>query len=56
VLLRMWEGPQQAIVCPLARSDWDQVAYPVFEGPEGPGMIDLIGHTQPEPVSGKILN
>jgi hypothetical protein len=42
VLLRVWETAEQAIVCPLARDDWDAIAYPFTEGADGPGKIDLL--------------
>jgi Tfp pilus assembly protein PilF len=49
VLLRMWEGQTQALLCPLTRQGWDAAAYPLFDGPEGPGMVQLLGTALPEP-------
>jgi hypothetical protein len=48
VLLRLWEGQTQAMLCPLSRQAWDEAAYPLFEGPEGPGMVELLGTAPPE--------
>jgi hypothetical protein len=42
VRLRVWETAEQAIVCPLARDDWDAITCPFTEGADGPGKIDLL--------------
>ena len=54
VLLRLWEGQAQAILCPLARRAWDAAAYPLFEGPEGPGMVQLLGTAEPQRPAGDL--
>jgi hypothetical protein len=52
VLLRLWETAEQAIVCPLARDDWEAIAYPYTEGPDGPGKIDLLAEPTPRVPAG----